>query len=148
MKVNGPRRPRVIIVGVAVLLAASFGAGAWIGGDVTGRMFGSQALPRATATADSLHHKLLLLDRGEVATVREQIEMELDGELLGMCMLSKNPSAGAQEAVATARAVLKRIATHRSEKPPSYPKTYASLDPNLRRTLQGCLDEVRRSPGK
>lgn len=148
MTVNSPRRLMVAIVVVTLLLIAAFGAGAWVGGDVTGRMYGSQALPRATANADSLHHKLVLLDHGDVATLREQIEMELDGELLGACMLSNDRSAGSQEAIATAKTVVQRIAAYRTEKPPSYPKAYKDLDPGVRRTLQGCLDEVRRSPGK
>ncbi len=137
---------RSILMGVAVLvlLAVAFGTGAWVGADMIGNFHGYQVLPLASANANLLHRKLLLLDKEDSKGLREEINMELDGELLGMCMLAKERSGSSSDAVATARTVLQRIAKYRSERPPSYPSAYASqVDAAAKKTIQVCLDAAR-----
>src|SRR5689334_15683049 len=96
---------RSILMGVAVLVlvAVAFGAGARVGADMVGSFHGYQVLPRASANANLLHRKLLLLDKEDSKGLREEINMELDSELLGMCMLAKERSGSSSDAVATAR---------------------------------------------
>ncbi len=141
---------RTILVGASavVLLAVAFGAGAWAGADMVGNFYGYQALPRACANASLLHRKLLFLDREDSKGLREEINMELDGELLGMCVLAKERSGSSSDDVATAKTILQRIAKYRTERPPSYPSAYVSqLDADAKKAIQKCLDEVRVAPG-
>ncbi len=114
-----------------------------------GSFHGYQVLPRASANANLLHRKLLLLDKADSKGLREEINMELDGDLLGMCMLAKERSGSSSDAVATARTILQRIAKYRNERPPSYPTTYASqVDADAKKTIQACLADALATPGK
>ncbi len=142
-------RRSVLFVGAGlVLLALAFGAGAWVGADVVGNFHGYQVLPRASANANLLHRKLLLLDKEDSKGLREEINMELDGELLGMCMLAKERPGRSSDAVATARTILQRIAKYRNERAPSYPAAYASqVDANTK-TIQACLADALAPAGK
>lgn len=144
-----PKITRPLLVGVSavVLLAVAFGAGAWVGGDVVGNFHGYQVLPRASANANLLHRKLLLLDKEDWKGLREEINVELDGELLGMCMLAKERSGSSSDAVANARTVLQRIAKYRNERPPSYPTGYSSQVPaDAQKTIQACLADALTAP--
>lgn len=143
-------RRSVLITGAGlVLLAVAFGAGAWVGSDVVGTFHGYQGLPRASANASLLHRKLLLLDGNDSKTLREEIDMELDGELLAMCTLAKERSGSSSDAIATARKILQRVARYRNEQPPSYPAAYASqVDATARTKLQACLDEALASAAR
>jgi hypothetical protein len=149
MKTKISRRTVLVASGVLVLLIVAFGAGAWVAADVVGKFQGYQALPTASSNATLLHRKLLLLDKEDSKGLREVINMELDGDLLGMCTLSKARSGSSADAVAAARTILHRIAKYRNERPPWYPATYASqVDPNVAKTLQACLDEALANGGK
>lgn len=140
-------RRAVVATGAVVLLVIALGAGAWLGADFVGKMYGYQALPRASASATQLHRKLLLLDKDDSKGLREEVNMELDGELLGMCKLVKAPSASASDSIASARAILRRIANYRAERRPSYPEAYASqVTANGQTTIRACLDESRATP--
>lgn len=140
---------RTILFGVSavVLMAVAFLAGAWVGADCVGNFHGYQVLPRASASANMLHRKLLLLDKEDSKRLRDEINMELDGELLGMCMLARERSGSSSDAVATAKTILRRIAKYRTERPPSYPTAYASqVDATVKKTIQTCLDEAGAAP--
>jgi hypothetical protein len=142
---------RTILVGVSavVLLAVAFGAGAWVGADMVGNFHGYQVLPRASANANLLHRKLQLLDKEDSKGLREEINMELDGELLGMCMLAKERSGSSSDAVATARTVLQQIAKYRNERPPSYPTAYSSqVLADAQKTIRACLADALAAPVK
>jgi hypothetical protein len=142
---------RTILVGVSavVLVAVSFAAGAWVGADMVGNFNDYQVLPRASANANLLHRKLLLLDKEDSKGLREEINMELDGELLGMCMLAKERSGSSSDAVASARTILQRVAKYRTERPPSYPSAYASrVEADAQKTIQACLADALAAPVK
>jgi hypothetical protein len=142
---------RSILMGVAVLVlaAVAFGAGAWVGAEVVGKFHGYQVLPRACANANLLHRKLLLLDKEDSKGLREEINRELDGELLGMCTLAKERSGSSSGAVATAKMILQRIAKYRTERPPSYPAAYSSRVPaDAQKTIQACLADALATPVK
>lgn len=149
MSAKMSRRSILMGVAVLVLVAVAFGVGAWVGADVIGNFHGYQVLPRASANANLLHRKLLLLDKEDSKGLREEINMELDGELLGMCMLAKERSGSSSDAVATARTVLQRIAKYRNERPPSYPSAYSSQElDGARKTIQACLADALAAPVK
>jgi hypothetical protein len=63
--------------GVVLLLVVAFGTGAWLGADIVGNIYGSQALPSANANADRLYRKLLLLDGEDQNGLREAIWEDL-----------------------------------------------------------------------
>ena len=141
------RQTILIGVGALVLLAATFGVGAWVGADWVGRFFGYQVLPRANANANLLHHRLVRLDKGDTDGLREEINMELDDEILAMCVLVDAGSGSSNDAVTKARATLQRIAKYRAEKPATYPATYqAQLDDAPKKRLKECLDGALPSP--
>lgn len=143
------RRTILIGVGAVVLLAAAFGAGAWVGADWVGRFFGYQVLPRASANANLLHHKLMQLDKDDTRGLREGLNMELDGEILTMCVLSDEGSGSSRDAVAKARTILQRIAKYRAEKPATYPVEYlAQVGEAPQKRLKGCLDAALTPPGR
>lgn len=148
MAPRATRRTVIISAGIMVLLAVAFGAGAWVGADWVGRFYGYQALPRASANANLLHRKLLLLDKEDSKGLREEINMELDGDLLGMCALADANSGSSRDDVAEARDILKTIAKYRAKKPAAYPPAYlAQGDEVPRRRLKACLDAALSSPG-
>jgi len=149
MKPTITGRAVLITGGAVLLLIAAFGTGAWLGADFVGKFHGYQVLPRASANANLLHRKLLLLDKNDAQGLREEINMELDGELLGMCIVAKDRSGSSSDAIATARTILERIAKYRSERPPIYPAAFtAQVDASAKKRLQACLDDVLASPGK
>lgn len=47
--------------------------------------------------------------------------MELDGELLTMCVIADEGSDSSSSAIAGAQTILQRIAKYRAEKPAIYP---------------------------
>jgi hypothetical protein len=148
MKTKISRRSVLIVGAALVLLVGAFGAGAWVGADTVGNFHGYQVLPRASANANLLHRKLLLLDKADSKGLREEINMELDGVLLAMCMLAKERSGSSSDAVVTARTILQRIAKYRNEQPPSYSTGYASqVDADAKKTIQACLSDALATPG-
>jgi hypothetical protein len=142
------RRKILVGVGTVGLLAAAFGAGAWVGADWVGRFYGYQALPRASADANLLHHKLLQLDKDDAKGLREGINMELDGDLHAMCAMADS-GFGSSHDITTARTILQRIAKYRAEKPATYPAAYlAQVDEAPSKKLKACLDAALSSPGR
>ena len=151
MKTRISRRSVLIVGVVLVLVALAFGAGAWVGSDMVGIFHGYQVLPRASSNANLLHLKLRLLDKEDSKGLREEINMELEGELLVMCKLAKERAGSSPDAVANARTILLRIAKYRSEMPPSYPAGYVDdgeASASARKTVQACLAEALAAPVK
>ncbi|HET9553398.1 MAG TPA: hypothetical protein VFP50_10555 [Anaeromyxobacteraceae bacterium] len=147
MKAVISRRALLVVAAVLVLLVVAFVAGAWVGVDWGGSFCGYQVLPQASSNASLLHRELLYLDAGDTKALREAVDMELDGELLTICLLTKSPAGSSRDAVEAARPILRRIASYRKERPPSYSATYAAgLDASVARRLQDCLDEAAASP--
>jgi hypothetical protein len=142
---------RTILAGVSavVLLAVAFGAGAWAGADLTGRFYGSMVLPRATANAKLLHLYLAKLEAGDAKGLRELLNMELEGELLTMCLALDASDASARDTVDRARFVLRDIARYRAEKPATYPTAFqAQGGEGPGRKVKECLGVALASPEK
>lgn len=141
-------RRAIFITGTVVLLVIAFGAGAWWGADWVGRFYGCQALPRASADANLLHHKLLQLDKDDTMGLREGINSELDGDILAMCVMADSGS-GTPHDIITARAILQRIAKYRAERPAIYSSAYlAQVDEGPKKKLKACLDAALSGTGR
>jgi hypothetical protein len=148
-----------ILGGTVLLLASGCATRTRAGGatdcGITNEEF---VLRSVNANANMLHMKLLYLDKEDYKGLREAIDTELDGELLAICMMIKEPSSGSRHSREVSRTILGRIARYRSQRPPSYSPEH--LDENNNEAgsssattwaaleLQKCLDEALAGPRK
>jgi hypothetical protein len=146
------RRMVMFGAGVLVLLAVSFGAGAWVGAECVGRFYGKQFMTIAGGNASLIQGYLVLLDKEDAKGLRALLNAELDSELLAVCTAAKDGAGESKDAIAARRLLLGRIAKYRNERPSTDLAASASGADEAavwaKQMIQACLEEATVATAK
>src|SRR5512140_3011572 len=140
------------VLALALVLGAFVG-GMRVGGAIPAAMNEAFLLQTKAEEVDRLARHLALLDEGSDQALREQLNVELEGELFALCTFMNTGRGAPRSGERPGRPadVVRRVAQYRLQHPPAYPAAWAAdQGPTLqaaRERVGGCLKTaLERSP--